>query len=151
MSIYSDVFLLTETKLVKVVISHRIFINDNKNISTIEKERFGHLTLRNLTTLPGNMSVPMDIVPNYEGASSQYFSAVLPFVDSSLTIWTSNGDPFALVYEVSANIIQPVILRHFENSTVKNTNVKYRSSHSQQKTILEVSPINLFFHKEEKL
>lgn len=100
--------------------------------------------LRNLTTLPGNMSDPMDIVPNYDGASSPYFSASLPFVDSSLTIWTSNGDPFAAVYEVSANIIHPAIVRHFENSTVKNTNAKYGSGHSQQKIILGVSPINFF-------
>jgi hypothetical protein len=125
-SIYSGVLTYIATKPVEVIIGYRVSMNDGVNISAMEKEKFGHLMLRNLTTLPGNMSIPMHILPNYGGTSPPYFSASIPFVDGSVTIRRSNGDPFAAAYEVSANIIHPEIARYFENTAaVTNTNASY--------------------------
>ncbi|MGB7636913.1 MAG: hypothetical protein WBL88_05005, partial [Nitrososphaeraceae archaeon] len=49
---------------------------------------------------------------------SPYFSASIPFVASSVVLRT-NGEPFIVAYEVSADIVQPTkIIKHLENATL---------------------------------
>ena len=48
--------------------------------------------------------------------SSPYFSASIPFVSSSVVLRT-NDEPFIAAYEVSADIIQPKIIKHLDNAT----------------------------------
>jgi hypothetical protein len=52
--------------------------------------------------------------------SSPYFSASISFVASQVVL-RSNVGPFIAAYEVSADIVQPKIIKHFENATVTNT------------------------------
>jgi len=44
----------------------------------------------------------------------------LPFVASSVVLRT-NGEPFIAAYEVSADIVQPKIIKHLENATLTST------------------------------
>jgi len=116
-SIYRGVLTYTATKPVEVTLSHRIPI-DNTTLSQLDVQKHGKLFVRHLTALPGNISAPSRIIPNYKGAStSPYFSASIPFVASSVILRT-NGEPFIVAYEVSADIVQPKIIKHLENATL---------------------------------
>ena len=119
-SIYKGVLTFTATKPVEVTFSHRIPI-DNTTLSQLDMQKFGKLFVRHLTAFPGNISAPSRIIPDYSGSSSPYFSASLPFVASSVVLRTNNGEPFIAAYEVSADIIQPKIIKHLENATLTNT------------------------------
>jgi hypothetical protein len=119
-SIYKGVLTYTATKPVEVTLEHRISI-DNTTLSQLNVQKHGKLFVRHLTAFPGNISAPSRIIPDYRGGStSPYFAASIPFVASSVVLRT-NGEPFIAAYEVSADIIQPKIIRHLENATITNT------------------------------
>jgi hypothetical protein len=115
-SIYKGVLTFTATKPVEVTFSHRIPI-DNTTLSQLDMQKFGKLFVRHLTSLPGNISAISRIIPDYSGSTSPYFSASIPFVASSVVLRT-NEVPFIAAYEVSADIIQPKIIKHIENATI---------------------------------
>jgi hypothetical protein len=106
----------TATKPVEVTLQHRIPI-DNTTLSQLDTQKYGKLFVRHLTSLPGNISAPSRIIPDYSGSTSPYFSASIPFVASSVVLRT-NGEPFIAAYEVSADILQPKITKHIENATI---------------------------------
>jgi hypothetical protein len=119
-SIYKGVLTYTATKPVEVTLEHRISI-DNTTLSQLNVQKHGKLFVRHLTAFPGNISAPSRIIPDYRGGStSPYFAASIPFVASSVVLRT-NGEPFIAAYEVSADIIQPKIIKHLENATLTNT------------------------------
>jgi hypothetical protein len=119
-SIYKGVLTYTATKPVEVTLEHRISI-DNTTLSQLNVQKHGKLFVRHLTAFPGNISAPSRIIPDYRGGStSPYFAASIPFVASSVVLRT-NGEPFIAAYEVSADIIQPKIIKHLENATITNT------------------------------
>ncbi len=119
-SIYKGVLTFTATKPVEVTFNHRIPI-DNTTLSQLDMQKFGKLFVRDLTAFPGNISAISRIIPDYRGGStSPYFSASFPFVASSVVLRT-NGEPFIAAYEVSADIVQPRIIRHLENATITST------------------------------
>jgi hypothetical protein len=116
-SIYRGVLTYTATKPVEVTLSHRIPI-DNTTLSQLDVQKHGKLFVRHLTAFPGNISAPSRIIPDYRGGSTApYFSASIPFVASSVVLRT-NGEPFIVAYEVSADIVQPKIIKHLENATL---------------------------------
>jgi hypothetical protein len=116
-SIYRGVLTYTATKPVEVTLEHRIPI-DNTTLSQLNVQKHGKLFVRHLTAFPGNLSAPSRIIPDYRGGStSPYFSASIPFVASSVVLRT-NGEPFIVAYEVSADIVQPKIIKHLENATL---------------------------------
>jgi hypothetical protein len=118
-STYKGVLTFTATKPVEVTLSHRIPI-DNATLSQLNVQQHGKLFVRHLTAFPGNITAPSRIIPDYRGGStSPYFSASLPFVASSVALRT-NGEPFIVAYEVSADIVQPKIIKHLENATLTN-------------------------------
>jgi hypothetical protein len=119
-SIYKGVLSFTATKPVEVTFNHRIPI-DNTTLSELDMQKFGKLFVRHLTAFPGNISAIGRIIPDYSGSSSPYFSASIPFVSSSVVLRT-NDEPFIAAYEVSADIIQPKIIKHLENATTDSTN-----------------------------
>jgi hypothetical protein len=120
-SIYKGVLTFTATKPVEVTFSHRIPI-DNTTLSQLDTQKFGKLFVRHLTAFPGNVSAISRIIPDYRGGStSPYFSASIPFVASSVVLRT-NEVPFIAAYEVSADIVQPKIIKHLENATTSATN-----------------------------
>jgi hypothetical protein len=81
-------------------------------------QKYGKLFVHHLTAFPGNISAPSRIIPDYRGGStSPYFSASITFVASSVVLRT-NGEPFIAAYEVSAEIVQPKIIKHLENATL---------------------------------
>ena len=81
-------------------------------------QKYGKLFVRHLTAFPGNISAPSRIIPDYRGGrTSPYFSASIPFVASSVVLRT-NEQPFIAAYEVSADIVQPKIIKHLENATI---------------------------------
>ena len=116
-SIYRGVLSYTATKPVEVTLSHRIPI-DNTTLSQLNVQKYGKLFVRHLTAFPGNISAPSRIIPDYRGGTtSPYFAASIPFVASSVVLRT-NGEPFIATYEVSADIVQPKIIKHLENATL---------------------------------
>jgi hypothetical protein len=116
-SIYRGVLSYTATKSVEVALSHRIPI-DNTTLSQLNVQKHGKLFVRHLTAFPGNISAISRIIPDYRGGStSPYFAASIPFVASSVILRT-NGEPFIVAYEVSADIVQPKIIKHLENATL---------------------------------
>src|SRR6185437_10274504 len=116
-SIYRGIITFTATKPVEVTFSHRIPI-DNTTLSQLNVQKHGKLFVRHLTAFPGNISAPSRIIPDYRGGStSPYFSASIPFVASSVVLRT-NGEPFIVAYEVSADIVHPQIIKHLENATL---------------------------------
>jgi hypothetical protein len=116
-SVYRGVLTYTATKPVEVTLSHRIPI-DNTTLSQLDVQKHGKLFVRHLTAFPGNISAPSRIIPDYRGGStSPYFSASIPFVASSVVLRT-NGEPFIVAYEVSADIVQPKMIKHLENATL---------------------------------
>jgi hypothetical protein len=119
-SIYRGVLTFTATKPVEVTFSHRIPI-DNTTLSQLDAVTHGKLFVRHLTAFLGNLSAPSRIIPDYRGGStSPYFSASLPFVASSVVLRT-NGEPFLVAYELSADIVKPKIINHLE-SALNSTN-----------------------------
>jgi hypothetical protein len=48
-----------------------------------------------------------------------FFSASVPFVGSQVVL--RSNEPFIAAYDVSAEIVQPEIIRHLENATVTTT------------------------------
>src|SRR6478752_135121 len=116
-SMYRGTLTYTATKPVEVALSHRIPI-DNTTLSQLNVQKHGKLFVRHLTAFPGNISAPSRIIPDYRGGStSPYFAASIPFVASSVVLRT-NGEPFIVTYEVSADIVQPKIIKHLENATL---------------------------------
>jgi hypothetical protein len=118
-SIYKGVLTFTATKPVEVTFSHRIPI-DNTTLSQLDMQKFGKLFVRHLTAFPGNISAIGRIIPDYSGSTSPYFSASIPFVSSSVVLRT-NDVPFIAAYEVSADIVQPKIIKHLENATTNTS------------------------------
>jgi hypothetical protein len=118
-SIYKGVLSFTATKPVEVTFNHRIPI-DNTTLSELDMQKFGKLFVRHLTAFPGNISAIGRIIPDYSGSTSPYFSTSIPFVSSSVVLRT-NDVPFIAAYEVSADIIQPKIIKHLDNATTTTT------------------------------
>ena len=118
-SIYKGVLSFTATKPVEVTFNHRIPI-DNTTYSQLDMQKYGKLFVRDLTAFPGNISAIGRIIPDYSGSTSPYFSASIPFVASSVVLRT-NAEPFIAAYEVSADIVQPKIIKHLENATISST------------------------------
>jgi hypothetical protein len=84
-------------------------------------QKHGKLSVRHLTAFPGNITASSRIIPDYRGGSSSpYFSASIPFVASTVVLRT-NGEPFIAAYEVSADIVQPKIIKHLENATTTSS------------------------------
>src|ERR671932_606757 len=121
-STYKGVLTYTATKPVEVTLSHRIPI-DNTTLSQLDMQKHGKLFVRHLTAFPGNISAPSRIIPAYSGSTSPYFSASIPFVASSVVLRT-NEEPFIAAYEVSADIVQPKIIKHLENATTNTSTVR---------------------------
>jgi hypothetical protein len=120
-SIYKGVLTYTATKPVEVIFGHSISI-DNTTLSQLDMQKYGKLFVRHLTgNVEGNISATSRIIPDYSGSTSPYFSASIPFVASSVVLRT-NGEPFIAAYEVSADIVQPKIIKHLENATT-NTSI----------------------------
>ena len=110
---YKEVLTFTATEPLDVGFGHRLSL-DNSSFSQIESEEISELftvTYNNKgeAGVPGIISAPSRITPDY-GVNPPYFSAYIPFVGSSLFLSTMSGthEPFVAVYEVSAEIIQPM-------------------------------------------
>jgi hypothetical protein len=115
-SIYKGDLTFTATKPVEVTFGHIIPV-DNTTLSQLDTQKYGTLFVRHLDgNVEGNISSPSKIIPNYSGSSSPYFSASIPFVASQVVL-RSNVGPFIAAYEVSADIVQPKIIKHLENAT----------------------------------
>jgi len=110
---YKGVLTFTATEPVDVGFGHRVPL-DNSTISQIESEEISELFTvthndKGESGVPGIISAPSRITPDY-GINPPYFSASIPFAGSSLFLSTMPGEyePFVAVYEVYADIIQPM-------------------------------------------
>ena len=122
-SIYKGVLTYTATKPVEVTLGHTIPV-DNATLSQLETQKHGKIFVRHLTAnVEGNISATSKIMPDYKGESSPYFSASVPFVASQVVL--RSNEPFIAAYEVSADIVQPEIIKHLENATIATTNTTY--------------------------
>ena len=89
----------------------------------MDKQKFGKLFVREFIKSPGKIGIPSRIIPDYSGSTPPYFSTSVPFVASEVLLRT-NGELFIAAYEVSADIIQPKIIKHLENATTTTTAAK---------------------------
>jgi hypothetical protein len=121
-SIYKGILTYTTSRPVEVALGHVIPI-DNATLSQLDKQKFGKLFVREFIKSPGKIGIPSRIIPDYSGSMPPYFSASVPFVASEVLLRT-NGEPFIAAYEVSADIIQPKIIKHLENATNTTTAAK---------------------------
>lgn len=125
-SIYTGILTFSASKPVEVGISHRLNI-DNDTFSKIDTREFGNLYSgyhndNGEKGTSGEISVASVIVPDY-GTHAPYFSASIPFVGDSVWLRTPDGEPFIAVYEVSADIVQPVGVVDLDSTTnVSNNN-----------------------------
>lgn len=122
---YTGILTFTATEPVEVGIGHRLHI-DNSTLSQIDENKFGDLFSRHHVktqehATPGIISAPTVIVPNY-GSSPPYFSGSIPFVGDSVWLRTPHGEPFLVVYEVVAEIVQPQGVVDIESANVSGTN-----------------------------
>lgn len=111
-AVYTGVLTFSATEPVEVGFGHRLHI-DNATLSQLDAdERFAdlfigrHVQNPELAPNPGLITVGSVIVPDY-GTQAPYFSASIPFVADSVWLRTPHGEPFIVVYEVVAEIIQP--------------------------------------------
>lgn len=108
-ALYTGVLTFTATKPVEIGFSHRL-PTDNNTLSQIDKKEFGELDIGYHNSkqggIPGVISVPSVIIPDY-GTEPPYYSSSIPFVGSSVWLRTPLAEPFVAVYEVVAEIIQP--------------------------------------------
>jgi len=126
---YKGILTFTATEPVDIGIGHRLPL-DNSTFSQIELEELGELFTvthndKGELGVPGIVSAPSRITPDY-GIHPPYFSASIPFAGSSLFLSTMPGEyePFIAVYEVSADIIQPMDFVDLEGLNVgTNTTV----------------------------
>jgi hypothetical protein len=118
---YAGVLTFTATEPVEIGLSHRLDV-DNSTLSQLDPKILDNLLLGQQTNrtekgLPGVISVPSIIIPDY-GTQPPYFSASLPFAASSVWLRTPHGEPFIALYEVVAEVIQPqAFVADIENAT----------------------------------
>jgi hypothetical protein len=118
---YAGVLTFTATEPVEIGLSHRLDV-DNSTLSQLDPKILDNLLLGQQTNrtekgLPGVISVPSIIIPDY-GTQPPYFSASLPFAASSVWLRTPHGEPFIAIYEVVAEVIQPqAFVADIENAT----------------------------------
>ena len=121
--IYSGFLTYSATSPVEIGLLHRISV-DNNTLSLI-KSIYGksaphwidyasakhHLNETAIQIIAG-------FRPNY-GTSTPYFSASIPFVASSVGLWSPTDTPFLVSYQVSAKTAQPDIVNDINNSSTK--------------------------------
>jgi hypothetical protein len=118
---YAGVLTFTATEPVEIGLSHRLDV-DNSTLSQLDPRILDNLLLGKQTNrtekgLPGVISVPSIIIPDY-GTQPPYFSASLPFAASSVWLRTPHGEPFIAIYEVVAEVVQPqAFVADIENAT----------------------------------
>ncbi len=122
---YKGILTFTATEPVEVGFGHRVPLN-NSSASQMESKEISELfTLKHNDKgelgVPGIISAPR-ITPDY-GVNPPYFSASIPFVGSSLflTSTASEYEPFVAVYEVSADVIQPMDFVDLEGLKMGNS------------------------------
>jgi hypothetical protein len=69
----------------------------------------------------GITATPTIILPDY-GSSPPYYSAIIPFVGSSVVLGSIHEGPFIAVYEVFADSGQPKIVSNIESDITNNNN-----------------------------
>ena len=110
---YRGILTFTATEPVEVGFGHRVPLNNSNDSQMESKEISELLTVKHNDKgeleVPDIISAPSRITPDY-GVNPPYFSASIPFVGSSLFLSTmaSEDEPFVAVYEVSADVIQPM-------------------------------------------
>ena len=117
-AMYEGTLSFTASRPVEVILGHRLPI-DNSTYSEIDPRVFGYLRLfdtAGASDLPRIISAPSFILPDY-GSSTPHFSASIPFVASAVVLG-SLDDPFAAVYEVSAELVQPETLINIGSANV---------------------------------
>ena len=123
---YRGILTFTATEPVEVGFGHRVPLN-NSTASQMESKEINELfTVKHNDKgelgVPGIISAPSRITPDY-GVNPPYFSASIPFVGSSLFLTTmaSEDEPFVAVYEVSADVIQPMDFVEFDGLKMGNS------------------------------
>ena len=110
---YRGILTFTATEPVEVGFGHRVALNNYTDSQMESKEISELFTVKHNDKgelgVPDIISAPSRITPDY-GVNPPYFSASIPFVGSSLFLSTmaSEDEPFVAVYEVSADVIQPM-------------------------------------------
>ena len=120
---YSGTLTYSATSPVEIGLLHGISIDNNTLVSI--KSIYGdsaphwidyasskhHLNKTAIQIIAG-------IKPNY-GTSTPYFSASIPFVASSVGLWSPTNIPFIVSYQLSAKVAQPDINNDLQSMDIK--------------------------------
>lgn len=121
--IYSGVLTYSASSPVEIGFLSRTNL-DNATLSQII-ERFGESSpnwidfassIHNLTD--STTQIIGGIQPDY-GPSTPYYSASIPFVASSVGLWSPVDKPFLVSYQLSANLVQPEIVNKIDFNDTK--------------------------------
>jgi hypothetical protein len=121
--IYSGFLTYSATSPVEIGLLHRISV-DNNTLSLI-KSIYGKLAPHWIDYASDKhhlnetaIQIIAGFRPNY-GTSTPYFSASIPFVASSVGLWSPTDIPFLASYQVSAKLAQPDIVNDINNISIK--------------------------------
>ena len=121
--IYSGFLTYSATSPVEIGLLHRISV-DNNTLSLI-KSIYGKLAPHWIDYASAKhhlnetaIQIIAGFRPNY-GTSTPYFSASIPFVASSVGLWSPTDTPFLASYQVSAKLAQPDIVNDINNISIK--------------------------------
>lgn len=118
---YTGTLTFSASRPVEVGLVQRLPV-DNATLSQIDFQKYGKLS-HWIRDIPGQhnldnqkaLQIITSIVPDY-GISTPFFSASIPFVAHGVTLWCCStnlsGEPFIAGYEVSAKLLQPVIVNN---------------------------------------
>jgi hypothetical protein len=121
--IYSGFLTYSATSPVEIGLLHRISV-DNNTLFLI-KSIYGKLAPHWIDYASAKhhlnetaIQIIAGFRPNY-GTSTPYFSASIPFVASSVGLWSSTDTPFLASYQVSAKLARPDIVNDIDNISIK--------------------------------
>jgi hypothetical protein len=121
---YTGVLTFSASQPVTVALLQKLPM-DNKTLSVIDFKKYGGSIpqwIRDI--LPHHklnqtgLQIIAGINPNY-GTSTPFFSASIPFVASSIVLWSQSGTPFLASYQVFAKLIQPEIVNNIEGKNIR--------------------------------
>jgi hypothetical protein len=122
--IYTGVLTYSASRPVEVGLLNRVFV-DNDTLSQI-KSSYGESIPNWIDNASAHHNlgesatqIISGIKPDY-GTSTPYYSASIPFVASSVGLWSPVNEPFLVSYQISAKLGQPEVFNDFNATNFTN-------------------------------
>ena len=121
---YTGVLTYSASNPVEVGLLNRVFV-DNDTMSQI-KSSYGKSSPNWIDNASSHhnlnesaIQIISGIKPDY-GTSTPYYSASIPFVASSVGLWSPVGEPFLVSYQISAKLGAPEVFNDVNTTNLTN-------------------------------